>query len=417
MLIHRLERLASARWSVPQAIAVTLACALLLVGLVFATTPLTTRNHGFDSDGTAYAAMAGDPTFPEARARIAPFCFRVLTPFLVSTLPFDSLTSFTIVAFVSNVLSLALMLLILGVFQFSFASRVIGTLLYAGSFWVLKFSFYSPAYIDYQTNLLLLVIVYATLKRWHVLLPVVFAVAALQRESLAVFSAFSVIHILRYSRLTSPGPWIISLLTILSPLVAIFIVRMSVQPDNAYTPLVLLDHIKRTRELGYWLILCQALFSGLGVIPLLLVINYEAWPGFLRDRWEWLVYGCISLFLLFGGVDKARLFLYFLPLGVILVACNLDVLRRQTAPVRFAVWMAIVLVAHLWMGHYLTPMGTFEQYLARMVPEHAKGRYIYYLAANLGVSLALLVFTIPTIFGALHFRPASGLTRPPGVRP
>ena len=416
MTSRLLERIHWQGRSASQTIATTLVGSLLLVSAVFSTTPLTTKNQGFDSDGMSYAAMAGDTRFPQAHARVAPFCFRVLTPFLVSLLPFDSLTSFRLAAFVSNCLSLILIFLILGSFDFPASSRVIGTLLYAGSFWVLKFSFYSPAYIDYQTNLLILSIIYATLQRWYAVLPLVFVVAALQRESLAAFAVFSVVHILREGHWTTLRPWLLSLLIILCPVVALAMVRMSIEPANVYSPLVMLDHIKRLRELGYWAILAQATFSGLGVIPLLLVINYEVWPRFLRKHWEWLVYAAISLFFLFGGVDKARLFLYVLPLAVILVACNLEVLARHTTLSRFAAWMILVLLVHLWIGNYLTPMGTFEQYLARMVPEHSRGRYLPYLVTNLGVAFALLVLTIPTIFGGLHFRPAIGLTGAPGGR-
>jgi hypothetical protein len=39
-------------------------------------------------------------------------------------------------------------------------------------------------------------------------------------------------------------------------------------------------------------------------------------------------------------------------------------------------------------------MGTFEEYLARLVPEHSEGRYLPYLARDLAVAGAFVMFTL-----------------------
>jgi hypothetical protein len=406
------ERIRIYKWIDNQFLITIVLVSLLLVSLVFVSTPRTTSFDGFDFDGRYYASMAGEVSLPSQLAHHAPWCFRILTPYLASLLPFDSLTSFQILAFGSNVLSLVLVALILQALDCPPASRLFGVLLYAGSFWVLRFSFYAPAYIDYQTNLLLLLIIYLTLLRWYNFLPIVFIVAALQKESLVVYSIFSIVHILRYSKLSRAQPWIISLLTISLPFIALLVVRRMITADNVYDYSIILVFINTMIDPHYWPVLLQALFSCLGVIPLLLIISYQAWPSFLRRHWEWVIFAGISLVSLVGGGDKARLFLYTLPLGVILATFNLEVFRRMTTTLRFAVWIAVVLLVHWWIGNYLSPVGTVEQYLNRMVPEHSDGQFVPYLITNIVVSLALLLFTIPMIFGGLRFRPGVGFTRP-----
>src|SRR5580765_7542629 len=87
--------------------------ALVLTAVVFATTPVTTNNAGFDFDGLFYAAMAGSPGVMPALAHVAPWCYRIVTPFLVSRLSWETLTGFRVVAFASDVVSLVTLFLIL----------------------------------------------------------------------------------------------------------------------------------------------------------------------------------------------------------------------------------------------------------------------------------------------------------------
>ncbi|MBN2054535.1 hypothetical protein JW905_06410, partial [bacterium] len=67
---------------------------LLLVSCVYAVTPVTTHNDGFDSDGRFYAAMARGPFSNDPMTRNPPFCWRVLAPCIVHLLPWDTLDGF-----------------------------------------------------------------------------------------------------------------------------------------------------------------------------------------------------------------------------------------------------------------------------------------------------------------------------------
>ena len=386
---------------------------LILTAIVFFTTPLTESNQGFDYDGRIYGVMAGEKLFPPDLAYISPWRYRVLTPFLASQLPWDVLDNFRALAFGSNILSLFILFLVLQQVGFSRGFAVLGVFIYGGVFWTLKFSFYSPAYIDYLTQLILLLIIYLTLRRSSLLLILVFILAALQKESLAAFSLFSAVYFLRQKPRSG---WIVSLLYILLLFCASFgtllLTRFIIDVDGLSSPTtVMLWEFRKFLEPEFWLIFLQSIFSGLGFISVLLVLHYRPWLEFLRGRWEWIVYAAISLLFLFGGSDKGRLFLYFLPLAVILTLHSIHALKEFQTEARFRVWIAIFLVAHLYIGRYLTPFGSFTEYLARMVPEHSEGPYLPFLFKNCLLGLGMLIFTVHYMIGEWHFNPTIGFTR------
>ena len=383
----------------------------ILVTLVFFTTPVTESNQGFDYDGRIYGVMAGEKSFEQELAYIAPWRYRVLTPFLASQLPWDVLDNFRALAVGSNILSLYVLFLVLQQLGFSRGFAILGIFLYGGVFWTLKFSFYSPAYIDYLTQLILLLIIYLTLRRSFLLLIPVFILAALQKESLSAFSLFSAVYFLREKPARG---WIASFYTLLLFAVSfgtLLLIRYLIDVDglSSQTSAVLWE-FRKLRDLEYWLVLLQSIFSGLGFIPILLILHYRPWLEFLRQRWEWIIYAVISLLFVFGGSDKGRLFLYILPLAVILVLHSIRALKEFQPETKFQVWIVIFLLAHLYIGRYITPIGTFSEYLARMVPEHSNGEFKPYLITNLFLGLALFVFTIRYMIGKWRFKFSTGFT-------
>lgn len=385
----------------------------IFVTLIFFTTPVTESNQGFDYDGRIYGVMAGEKSFEQELAYIAPWCYRVLTPFLASQLPLDVLDNFRVLAVGSNILSLFVLFLVLQQIGFSRGFAILGIFLYGGVFWTLKFSFYSSAYIDYLTQLILLLIIYLTLRRSFLLLIPVFILAALQKESLAAFSLFSAVYFLRER---SARGWVASFAYILLLFAVSFgtllLIRYLIDVDglSSQTGAVLWE-FRKLRDLETWLVLLQSIFSGLGFIPILLILHYRPWLEFLRQRWEWIIYAVISLLFVFGGSDKGRLFLYFLPLAVILVLHSIRALKEFQPETRFRVWIIMFLLAHLYIGRYITPFGTFSQYLARMVPEHSDGEFKPYLITNLILGLALFVFTVQYMIGEWHFKFFAGFTK------
>ncbi|RME02176.1 MAG: hypothetical protein D6812_06695, partial [Deltaproteobacteria bacterium] len=175
----------------------------------------------------------------------------------------------------------------------------------------------------------------------------------------------------------------------LLPFGALAVVRGMIEPSNPrYDPTVAFRHLAEVLSPRFWPILLQALFSGLGILPVLLLCG-GAWCRFLRRRWAWGVYGVIGIACLFGGGDKARLFLYLLPLVVVLVLENIADFERRLPPSRFLPWLLFVLGIHAYMGGAFSAIPSLETFLARWVPRHAKGSELPYLFQNL--CLALLV--------------------------
>lgn len=58
---------------------------------MFFTTPVTEHKGGYDYDGVFYAAMANGENGIEAH--LAPWSYRVVTPFLAGLLPWSTLTN------------------------------------------------------------------------------------------------------------------------------------------------------------------------------------------------------------------------------------------------------------------------------------------------------------------------------------
>jgi hypothetical protein len=356
----------------PATPAALLALSLLVVTAIWLGTGLVERNRGFDSDGVSYAAMAGEPTLPAAAARVAPYCWRVLTPFLASLLPLPTLAAFRALAFASDVASLVLLGLLLERLRFSRRVTALGVLLYAGVFWTVKFSFYSPAYIDFQTQLLLLAVLYAVESRRFAILPPLLAVAVLQKETALVALPFVALayasqHGWRPAR--SLG-YLVALAAM--PVLALGAVRLAIQPlhDNTVAgasgrivaQLLSADFAPR---------FALATASGLGVLPLVIAVRARAARAFLREHPHWWWWVIAAPALLFGGVDKSRLFLHALPLAVVLASSGIQSLARERRGV--VVWALATLGVQLYLGHHLEPLASYADYVARLVPEHAPG--------------------------------------------
>ena len=127
---------------------------------------------------------------------------------------------------------------------------------------------------------------------------------------------------------------------------------------------------------------------------MVIITRPRPWLKFLRERYEWIAYLAISMALLFAGRDKSRLFLYLLPILIVCTVLVAEELKIRSGMQRALVWMAVLLLLHVYIGGYLTPMGSFQDYLARMVPEHSDGTYLPYLARNLVLAAGFLIFTL-----------------------
>ena len=374
-----------------------IAVSTILVSVVFLTTPVTEHNRGFDSDGRFYAAMADNDLFCSGMTNAAPWCYRVLTPGLAGTLPWSTLDNFRFIAFASSVSSLFILYLLLEKLGFARNTRLFGLMLYAGVFWTLKFSFYSPAYIDHMTQMFLLLILFLTVSRRYLLLIPVLTIASLQKESLAVYSLFAVAHLSgningAQSR-TRIAAW--SAAIILPPAAALLLIRQFIPADAPFDFFMIHNQAGLLLNPRFWPRLALAVFSGLGLIPFIALLRPRSWTGFLSANREWLLLLVTAATFLLGGCDKARLFLYALPFALVLALCAVeDIGGRSGVSPRFVVWTGLTLILHYYMGNHLTPIGTFSDYLTKLVPTYAPDGYLQVLARNTVLTLIWGLFSL-----------------------
>lgn len=376
--------------------------ALLITAAVCATTPLTTSNDGYGFDGAFYAAMAGHPRIKPELAHVGPWAYRVAAPAIVKQLPWDTLTNFRVIAFTCSAAGLWLMLLILSQLGFSQPLCWIGLALYAGVFWAVKFACYTPGYIDAETQLTLLTIIYLTLRGWWMPLIAAMVIGVLVKESLIALVVFSAIAFNRtHAGTLRARNGLVAGALIVLPLLTLAVVRGLVTTVTEIdTGAEIREQLRVLATPPYWAVLLHATFSGLGLLAIIAALRPRRWIAFAREHYEWIAYVALGIMLLFGGRDKGRLFLYLLPAVVIAGVFVIEDLQALGRGVPGRLWLGLLLLAHAFIGNYLTPIGSVEQFAARLTPEHSDARHLFYLWQDLGVAAAFLIATWIVMRGA-----------------
>lgn len=363
----------------------------VLVVIVFLSTPIITTRSGFDTDGSRYGTMAGSPLFPASRALDAPWCYRVLTPALVKALPVETLMVFRIVGFASNVATLLILYLLLRKLRFRHTTSLIGVVLYAGVFWTIKFTAYSPAYIDYQTNLFWVGAIYLCISQRFSRLALVLGVGTLQKEVLLPLSLFGVSELwASRADLGRKLLWIKVAFLVGAPLVTFIAVRAIIDGHSLINfpanPLeALWKNINEVTDRRFVPMFTQAAFSGLGITGIFVLVHSRRSLEYIRARPSWIVFLGISTVFLFGGMDKARIFAYMLPLLVVLVVHALEAPHLSSQ--RWFLSVALLLGTHLFIGGHFKEMSTVTDYLHEWVPRWAGWEFLPYLYRNLAVGL------------------------------
>ena len=371
------------------------ALSFVLVATVFLSTPLITTRAGFDADGSRYGTMAGSPLFPASRALDAPWCYRVLTPALVKALPVETLLGFRIVGFASNVVTLLILYLLLRKLRFRHTTSLTGVVLYAGVFWTLKFTAYSPAYVDHQTNLFWVGAIYLCISHRFSWLALVLGVGVLQKEVFLPLSLFGVAELWAYrAGLGRKLLWMKVAFLIGAPLITFIAVRAIIDghsvsnfPENPLE--ALWKNINEVADRRFVPMFTQAVFSGLGITGVFVLAHSRRSLEYICTRPSWIVLLGVSTVFLFGGVDKARSFAYMLPLLVVLSVHALEASRLSLQ--RWYLTVALLLGTHLFIGGHFKEMSAVEDYLHEWVPRWAGWEFLPYLYRNLAVGLVFFV--------------------------
>jgi len=348
---------------------------------IWLTTWTPASETGPRSDQLLYAAMALRDLAPPHLTATAPWCWRIVTPLQVSFLPVgaepfrDVIANFKLLAFASNWLSLVLLYALLRRLGAAPAARVFGVLAYAGIHWTLKFSFRAPAYVDFQMQTLMLAILYLTLaRRYWATLPLL-ALAALQKETALILIPAVALHRFgtRRTFAAADALWLAGAL--LLPAAALLGVRTAIPPANDYSATQAVRWVltQQLPDPDFWPRFLVAVFSGLGILPLLLVWRWRCVRSSLRENPHWTALLACGLLALLGGVDKARLFLPLTPAVVVLAVVAWAPALRGRAPAwALLAWAALTLLLNAYLGHLFEPMGPPGLALARLAPIHAK---------------------------------------------
>lgn len=355
---------------------------LLIASLVFIaslTTTQTDRDGGVDADGRYYISMAGDTTlFPESKfTHWAPFCYRVATPWIASKMPpTNYIAKFRMLATIDAGLMLLMMFLVLQAFGFSYWNSIAGMLLYAGVFWTLKFSFFSSVYIDHMTQWLILLIMWVMAKKWWYLLPILIFGAFFQKESIASLTPFIFAFYLHQKGWKWWPNYVLGFFMLAAVVIPFLILRNNIHQDNAYSsPIYAITESYRlmmARD-GYLRLFFVAVYSGLGILPIILLTHLRFVLNYLRTHPYWLVMLGIGLFLLFGGYDKGRLMIYLLPALTVLCVAVFEDLRLTMSRIYLKIWIGLALFLNFFVGTWFMRFRDFDQYLDIAVPEYSGG--------------------------------------------
>lgn len=347
---------------------------LAIIAAVWFSTPVTPHNEGLDSDGVHYAAMTlRDPRFQEL-ASTAPYCWRLLTPWIASLVaPHDPqrlVPTLRALNVVSAWVTLAALYALLRRLELSPSGRVIGVLLYAGVFWTVKFSFFSPAYVDHASqSLLMLALLAAAAKRWWLAVLVV-ALAAFQKESILAVVPVLIVWRWRCAGLRTLHDRLWAVAAVVAPLGVVGVIRIAVAASNEYSPWFMFTSIVAGQfsDPQFWKLLAPELSVGLGAMLFVMLGCARRCAAWLRENPQWAVMLIVGVPLAFAGMEKARLLLPLLPACVILSAWLLD--RAWQCGSAGRAWVVLTLLIHVYLGHHLEPMSSIDEYFTRMTPLH-----------------------------------------------
>jgi len=344
-------------------------------------TPTPEHAGGLRADQLYYAAMALRDSAPERLSHVAPWCWRVLTPFLVSLRPVgseafpDAIQHFKQLAFASNWLSLALLYALLRRLGSRPAACAFGVLVYAGIHWTVKFSFRAPGYVDFQMQLLVIALLLCMVARRYWLMLPLFALAAIQKETALLLLPAVVLHYWnrRSENAAANAAWLVGVLAL--PLIALAWARNSIAPVNDFSAAAAVGRVLTNQLLdpAFWPRFGIAISSGLGILPLLLLWRARATAAFFREEPHWALLIVCTLAALAGGVDKARLFLPMTP-AIVVVAVHVwrPAWITGAHSARALAWGIATLLLNAYLGHHFEPMGEAGAALARLAPIHAE---------------------------------------------
>jgi hypothetical protein len=212
-----------------------------------------------------------------------------------------------------------------------------------------------------------------TTEKYH-FIPVIMTIGVLQKESILFLSPVVFVHYMQTRGGVRKKSLFYFSLLLLFPTVTLFLTRSAIEVHNSYNAIGDLQGIfvYQVTNGTFWQNFIFEIFSGLGLLPLILLYRMGDGWKFLRNNLHWLVLTVLGIILLFCGADKARLFLYILP-AVIVVTTK--IIEPIVSPPRIhaLLWITLSLILHYYLGYHFSPMDAYMEFFYRMIPVHASG--------------------------------------------
>jgi hypothetical protein len=362
---------------------------LLVIGL---TTPIN-QDFKLLTDGWIYHAMADPANSPEWMLRHKPWSLRPLTPAIVRGLVYSlkvvgihlsTFEGFTLVNLIAHWLNFSLLSLILGRFGLSYFSRFYGQFLYIGTYWTLKWSFFSPCYVESTSIFFIFWIVYLTLKKDFFFIPLVFVLGSFQKESIIFLAPFVSTAFAATANALSPKA-LKYLLVLVVPCLGVigFLDRIIPELGGHYVPEALIGQVFLTYYLDprWYPRLLLTPLAGLGALPLFLWWGRARVVKFLRQHHSWAIFALCGLPPLICGWDVSRYYIMLL-LPAILLSCLALQPWLESNSKRHKVALFGFLIIHFFFQNHFTVIRNSVDFYNYTRPEsthHLLFTYGFYL--------------------------------------
>jgi hypothetical protein len=326
---------------------IPVAALLLLAQLVHAHEALSSTAWWTEGDHARYQAMAEHPFADDPLVREAPYCWRILTPLIVSLLPFPTLTSFWIVTLIGLMGTTLALEWILAGLKLPTSAVLAGGCIFVllgpatgGNFW--DYAMVDPLALFCTTMLLGC----AVHQRGPLL--VVFAIlGAFTKEITLLGVIFALVWAWRRHR--SLLPWCLGALS--GAIGVLMLLRVLIRPDNTWSLFyyfqVTADHFGVSISV-LLLYTCFRLIEGLpitwGVLLIPAVLQLRHPPRFWRMYPEFALFLAGTMAQFFVAADNARLLVFGFP--AMLAACcfELEYLAARWNCSRWMIWTPILLL-------------------------------------------------------------------------
>jgi hypothetical protein len=364
-------------------------------------TDRTPIQDGRGHDGQHYAAMAADERCDEPFIPISPYCYRLLTPAVVSLLPGPVVGRFLVFNFFTWWAVLVAWHLLARRTGLDPAPAMFGTLILATCAWGPMNAFYNPCYVDPSMHLFVIVGLNLMLSgsAWFaVLLPI----SMLQREQAAVILFVSAIiwevHGTGWSRGKTVRYGLIA-----AACAAVYgLLHIGITPTGgtSLTPWATAFQVARWLfdDPTYILISCCGIAYALGVPLLGLVILSEARRYAARHRWPEYFLALCALSV-FGGSDKARLVFLAAPVVLLAFVHGLRGLGGKRELITVLVGLFMV---HLYVQFPPSLMIDGGRLIAPLVDDPDRGTHVasWILASHWPVSLSRVALHLALSLGS-----------------